>query len=195
MKKIYMLLIITVLFFTGCSNHDVSKESNSNNNKISDSNVSSNSNSNEKSNSNVSSNSNNSEKEQSIVKEDIDKSKIGSNKVTLYLFYSSTCSYCHREIEWLDKIKDKYDYLKIVKTEVNDNSEFYEKVVKEMKVNNLGVPLTIIGSDFVVGYSEEYCNQIINLVESYSTFKSCDSIDRIKNSKKLDECIKINKKG
>jgi thiol-disulfide isomerase/thioredoxin len=170
-----------MLFFTGCSNDEVRKESNSNSNKIS--------------NSNVSSNSNNSEKKQRVVKEDIDKSKIGSNKVTLYLFYSSTCPHCHSEIEWLDKIKDKYDYLKIVKTEVNDNSKFYEKVVKEMNVNNYGVPLTIIGSDFVIGYSEDLGNQIINLVESYSTFKSCDSIDRIKNSKKLDECIDINKKG
>ena len=167
MKKYFLFLLISLLLLTGCSSKS-NKESNSNLNKD-DSNVISNS--------------------------SFDKSKVGSNKVNLYLFYSSTCPHCHSEIEWLDSIKEKYSYLNIVKLEATENFEFYEKVIEQLKINDYHVPLTIIGSEYIIGYSEDLSKSIINLAEKYSTFKSCDAVDTIKNSGKLDECLSINKKG
>ena len=176
MKRLSIILLVSLFMITGCAekNEDTSnRTSNNTSNQVSNSNVTSNSN----------------------VVRDVDKSKIGDNKVTLYLFYSSTCPHCHNEIEWLDKIKDKYSYLNIVKTEATENMDFYEKVVEKMNINNYGVPLTIIGTDYVIGYSDSIGDEIINLIEFYSTFKSCDSIDTIKNSGNIGECININKKG
>lgn len=175
-KNIFLILIVLCLICCGCDdkkNVDEVNATNTSSNEIS-------------SNSNKVSNSN------SNVKKGNDK--IGKNKVTLYLFYSSTCPHCHAEIEWLDSIKDKYDYLNIVKYEARENTSLYESVVDKLNVNSYSVPLTIIGSDFTVGYSEAKNSTLLNLIESYSTYDHCDAVDTIKNNGNLEKCIKSNKK-
>ena len=114
------------------------------------------------------------------------------NKVTLYLFYSSTCPHCHAEIEWLDSIKDDYDYLEIVKYEANENTELYESVVEKMEINDYHVPLTIIGKDYEIGYSESKNDELINLIKSYSDKKHCDVVNAVKNDEDVKKCIDSN---
>ena len=170
-KNIFLVLVILCVMCCGCDNDKVESKdeiirSNSNNNEISSSNT--NSNSTKTTNNNTS--------------KDYDESKVGNNEVTLYLFYSSTCPHCHAEIEWLDSIKDKYKYLKIVKLEASKNTDLYESVVEKLKVNSYGVPLTVIGSEFNVGYNDSKGNELTKLIEKYSTFKHCDAVDAIKNN-------------
>lgn len=119
---------------------------------------------------------------------------IGTNKVNLYLFYSSTCPHCHAEIEWLNTIKSDYSYLNIVEYEASDNFSFYEAVVEQMQINDYHVPLTIIGSDYYVGFSESKKDNIISLIEQYSKIEHCDMVDTIKNDGDITKCNDINKK-
>lgn len=178
-KNIYLIITILCLICCGC---DKEKSRNESLNSNVSSNEISNSSSNSNTNSNLSEN------------KDYDENKVGNNEVTLYLFYSSTCPHCHAEIEWLDSIKDKYKYLKIVKYEASENSKLYESVVEKMKVNSYGVPLTVIGSDFSVGYNDSRSTQLIDLINKYSTFKHCDAVDTIKSNGDLEKCINSNKK-
>lgn len=189
-KNIFLILAILCIICCGCDNNKVEiTRSNSNNNDASSNNL----NSNEISSSNTNSNSTKTSTNTNSSK-DYDESKVGNSEVTLYLFYSPTCPHCHAEIEWLDSIKDKYKYLKIVKLEASKNTELYESVVEKMKVNSYGVPLTIIGSEFNVGYNDSKGNDLIKLIEKYSTFKYCDAVDAIKNNGDLEKCINSNKK-
>lgn len=123
----------------------------------------------------------------------LDSKLVGTNEVNLYLFYSSTCPHCHAEIDWLDDIKDEYPYLNVIKYEASDNFEFYEATVEQMKINDYHVPLTIIGSDFYVGFSEYKKDDIIKLIEKYSKYKHCDMVNIIKEGNDITKCNSINK--
>ena len=73
-----------------------------------------------------------------------------------------------------------------------NKEEQLKEILKIAKQNK--IPLTIIGSDFTVGYSEAKNSTLLNLIESYSTYDHCDAVDTIKNNGNLEKCIKSNKK-
>lgn len=172
MKKIF-IVIISLFLLVGCNSKKEEKNSNLNNN-ISNSNNVSNSNSNEK--------------------VDYDETKVGTYKVNFYLFYLSTCPHCHEELEWLDSIEKQYPYLNIIKHEVREDNSLYEKVVEKMGINDYHVPLTIIGNDYIIGYSAGKNSELTNLIKKYSTFSSCDVVKTIENNGNIDNCKKNNKK-
>lgn len=115
--------------------------------------------------------------------------------LNIYLLYSSTCPHCHDEIEWLDKIKDKYKNIKIIKYEVSQNRELYEKVLKKMDIEDMYVPLTIIGSHYTVGFSDDIEEEIESYIKKYSKFESCDVINKVINNKEIDSCRDKNYKN
>ena len=167
MKKITIVLV-ALLCLVGCNNKKEENKDEITSNVVSNSN------------SNITSNTNN----------DYDESKVGTNKVNFYLFYLSTCPHCHEELEWLETIEKKYSYLNIIKYEVQENSELYEKVVEKMNINDYHVPLTIIGSDYMIGYSSTKNEDFINLIKKYSTYSSCDVVNTIKNNGDVEKCMK-----
>jgi len=176
MKKI-LVVMISLLLLVGCNSKKVDNDSNSNN----------------KSNSNVS-NSNISPDSNSNINIDYDKTKVGTYKVNFYLFYLSTCPHCHEELEWLEGIKKQYPYVNFIKHEVQEDSSLYEKVVEKMGINDYHVPLTIIGNDYIIGYSAGKNSEITNLMKKYSTFSSCDMVKTIENNGNIDNCKKNNQK-
>lgn len=117
------------------------------------------------------------------------------NEIRLYLFHSETCPHCKEEIEYLDTIKDDYPNLDIVKYEVSDNEmnyNFYNKVIKETKINTGGsVPFTIIGTDYYVGFSKDIKNKIKKSLDKFSTGEYVDIISKIKNDEDISS-IKYN---
>ena len=36
--------------------------------------------------------------------------KVKAESLDVYLFHSNVCSHCMKEIEWLESIKDEYDF-------------------------------------------------------------------------------------
>lgn len=99
------------------------------------------------------------------------KEKVDEDKINLYLFYSETCPHCHDEMDYLESIKEKYkEHLNIYKYEVTkneNNSKILNSVKEVFNVNNPYIPFTVIGEDYIVGFSEATEITIESIIESY----------------------------
>ena len=80
-------------------------------------------------------------------------SYISAKDVKLYLFHSSTCPHCKEERAYLKKLQKKYDYLKVKEYEVHDSMSVTEQVRDGFGIKESYVPITIIGSDYIIGFS------------------------------------------
>ena len=93
------------------------------------------------------------------------------NKINLYLFHGSTCPHCAEEKVWLEDMKDKY------KNEVNfyyyevwenaNNANLMNQVISKLNIKSSGVPLTVIGEKYYVGYSKSTASSIENVIKNY----------------------------
>ena len=92
-------------------------------------------------------------------------------KVKLYLFYNYDCPHCAEEKIYLEQLQKEYKNLEIVKYEVKK-----DKKNKELLVNFLqskgweikGVPFTVIGTNYFVGYNDDIGTKIRCAVNYYS---------------------------
>ena len=100
------------------------------------------------------------------VNVDVDK-----DKVNLYLFRGEGCPHCRDEEKWLLGIEDKYkDKLNIYKYEVwhdEDNAKIMQEVKSELNATETGVPFTVIGKSYYVGYSDVIGSRIEDKIDSY----------------------------
>ena len=110
-------------------------------------------------------------------------------EITIYLFYSSSCPHCKKEKEFLSTLVD----VNIKQYEVSDNYDILDNVKDKMGIDISAVPITIIGSDYVIGYSDEIKNQILSMIESYEKNNYCDVVDLIIENKDINKCLEINK--
>ncbi len=170
MKKILVVILISTLL-VGCSSEKKIDSTNRN--------TSSNTNTNVDSNTNTNTNSNSNE---------------GKYVVNFYLFHSETCSHCQSEIRWLNSIEKDYPYLKVHYYEASKNVELYEKVKSELDISSDSVPLTIIGNDYYVGFSDAKGRKFLRIIKEESTKDRCDVVDAIINNKNVTECIEHNKR-
>lgn len=118
------------------------------------------------------------------------------NEIRLYLFHSSSCPHCKAEIEFLESIKDDYPSLKVVEYEVSKNEmnyNFYNKVLKKTGINTTGVPFTLIGTDYYVGFDESTGTdkEIKKSIEKFLNGDYVDVIAKIKNGEDISD-IKYN---
>lgn len=162
-KKILILLVLILL--VGCSN-----------NKNEDRNIDNNNNLSSESNTNLKDNSSNEDK----------------NEVNFYLFYSNTCSYCQDEKAWLSSIQKEHSYLKTHYYEVSENNEIYQKIKSIFNISSNGVPLTIIGNEYYLGFSDSKGRKFERIIKELSEKKSCDVVDAIINNRDYTSCMKIN---
>ena len=95
------------------------------------------------------------------------------NKISIYFFHGETCPHCAGEREWMEKtLKKKYDNIKIYSFEVYNNAKNKTKLTKLMdhyKVNNSGVPVTIVGKQVIVGWLDAKTSgaKIIDAIDGY----------------------------
>ena len=113
---------------------------------------------------------------------------ISAEDVDIYLFYSETCPHCASEKEYLETL----DNINVKKYEVSQYSKLYDKVVKRLDIDTQSVPLTIIGTDYTIGFSEDTKNELKNMIDAYSKVEYCDSIDLIIRNKDITDCLKQN---
>lgn len=90
-------------------------------------------------------------------------------KVEVIFFQADGCPHCHEEEQFLDKIKDDYP-IEIQSYEVSKsqkNFELAEQYRQKLDIKQPGVPLTIIGDSYVVGFrsAETTGQKIENLIE------------------------------
>ena len=109
--------------------------------------------------------------------------------VTIYLFYSSSCPHCKSEKEYLATLED----IEIKQYEVGTYSKLLTKVNNKLGIKESYVPITIIGSDYVIGYSDEIKSQIDGMIDAYSKKEHCDIVDLIIENKDTSKCFEMNK--
>lgn len=121
----------------------------------------------------------------------------------VYFFHGDGCPHCKEENKFLEKIKKDYQDIDIVKYEVwnnKDNQELMELVKRKMNIKEVGVPITIVGSTYIVGYTESYNDKIMRIINFYidNSNKYSDVVGSIKNNtlgnkKIVDEFKKVEK--
>jgi len=115
-------------------------------------------------------------------------------EIRLYLFHQNGCPHCEEELEFLETIEDDYPYLDIVKYEVSSNEmnyNFYNKVMKKTGINQTGVPFTMIGTDYYVGFGDDTKDSIKKSIEKFLNGEYIDVISMIKNDEDVSN-IKYN---
>lgn len=102
-----------------------------------------------------------------------------SKKVTIYFFHSEVCHHCINENKYLDMLEKKYkNKINIVRIQVyNDekNHDLMEKVKKRFDVGN-GVPFTVIGDKYFLGFSTTTEDQIKQTIDEYINGYSSETI-------------------
>lgn len=109
-----------------------------------------------------------------------------NKKISIYFFHGDGCPHCAEEEKFLSKIEKKYSNIEIVRYEVwynEDNSKLLEKVIDELDIKSQGVPVTIIGSTYVVGYNEIAADKINRMISFYLDNDYNDVVALIKNNK------------
>lgn len=120
-------------------------------------------------------------------------SVVSAKDVNLYLFHSSTCPHCKEERAYLKKLKKKYDYLKVKEYEVHDNALVTEKVRDSLGIKESYVPITVIGSDYIIGFSSATKDDIESLIKEYNDTDYCDVVNYIIKDKDYKKCMDKNK--
>ena len=97
---------------------------------------------------------------------------IKKNIINIYLFRGEGCPHCAQEEKWLKKIEDDYNkHVKVYYFEVwknEKNADFLKKVKKNLNTTIEGVPFTVIGDEYYVGYSDIIASKIENKIKSYA---------------------------
>ena len=91
-------------------------------------------------------------------------------KVDLYLFYGSGCPHCASEKEFLEQIEPNYEQLEVHLYEVwsnEENQELLGKVKEALNIDQSGVPVTVIGTDYFVGYNQDTATKIEEKIKNY----------------------------
>jgi hypothetical protein len=82
----------------------------------------------------------------------------GEQPVTLYLFWTTGCTHCLHEKEFLAALERRDTAVKVVALEVSarrENLELFQQVGKLLKADISGVPFTVIGNQYVIGWQDE----------------------------------------
>ena len=78
--------------------------------------------------------------------------------VNVYLFWTIGCPHCAYEKEFLTALKRRDQALQVVALEVSasrENLELFQKVGKFLNADVSGVPFTVIGNQYVIGWQDE----------------------------------------
>jgi thiol-disulfide isomerase/thioredoxin len=94
------------------------------------------------------------------------------NTVNIYFFWSETCPHCAKEKIFLNNLKKEIPNIIINNYEVSKNkknSDLLRTIGEKYNINVTGVPLTIIGKDYLTGYLNDQTTgkQIQTLVNKY----------------------------
>ena len=110
------------------------------------------------------------------------------NVVVINLFHWNQCSHCKEEITWLKELEQRRDDIKINYYEVTEYTDLSEAVREELYVMGDGVPLTVIGTDYIVGFGDSTKARITNLIDKYADKDYCDIVSLIIDNKDTEEC-------
>lgn len=116
---------------------------------------------------------------------------VEAKDVDVYFFHSDSCPHCAKEKTYLESIKDDMG-INIHYYEVNENPDIIDRVRDNLNINNYYVPLTIIGSDYLIGFGDNTQDEINDLINSYRNTNYCSIVKVILNDGNIQECLEKN---
>lgn len=117
-----------------------------------------------------------------------------SEVVDIHLFYSSSCSHCKNEKEYLNKLLESDKNIKIHLYRVNEiddyeNVELWDKVQDILNTKKGYIPYTVIGSQHIVGFANYTKANIEKAISSCREEGCYDIVSGIKDGKITKENI------
>lgn len=113
--------------------------------------------------------------------------------VRVYVVTNEKCKECDKEIEWLKSIKSEYIRLSVISIDSESDEELITKIKEALKIKKDDLPLTILGTNYFIGYDDKIKDNIANAIESYNDYdKHCELVTKLKNDEDITECIKEN---
>lgn len=85
------------------------------------------------------------------------KAEDGSQRVRLYLFWSTNCPHCHRALRFLDGLRDELPWLEVVDLELSDptNAATYQAFAEAIGVEAAYVPAFFYCGTAFHGYADD----------------------------------------
>lgn len=117
--------------------------------------------------------------------------KVEAKNVDLYLFHSDSCPHCAKERAYLKENADDLG-INVHYYEVSENTDIALKVIQGLKIDSGYIPITIVGSDYIIGFGDNTKDEIEDLVNSYRNTNYCDGVKTILNDGDIDKCFKKN---
>ena len=109
-----------------------------------------------------------------------------SESIKAYFFYGDGCPHCAKEMKFLQEMQKVYPNLEIKSFEIYRNKEnalFLQKVGKSLNADVSGVPFSVIGDEYFVGYAENITSEEIkNQLKKCNNGDYPDQIASIMNS-------------
>lgn len=121
----------------------------------------------------------------SVYGNDFSNKSNQDNQVTLYFFHGDGCPHCEDEIEWLNEVTKKYSNLLIKEYEVwynEDNDILMQKVKEQLGVTSKGVPFTVIGEKYFLGFGESTGNSMETQIRFCSKHTHSDIVKAIRDN-------------
>lgn len=78
--------------------------------------------------------------------------------VNIYFFWGDGCPHCAKEKPFLEKLKQRYPQVRVHSYEIWENAEYRNLMVafaRKLHATANGVPFTVIGETYVVGWMDE----------------------------------------
>ena len=108
----------------------------------------------------------------------------------VYVFYEENNENYEKEKQWLEEnpnIRKEY-------VNISENGELLNKVKDALKIKKDKLPLTVIGSNYLIGFDEKTQNKINEIIENYKTSgEYTDIVEKIRNGEDVKELVKTNK--
>jgi thiol-disulfide isomerase/thioredoxin len=119
------------------------------------------------------------------VKGDQEKSSIEhaspqKNEFVVHFFWGSGCPHCKEEKVFLNEMKKIYPHMKVMDYEVwydRENASLLSKMSKAYNIKAAGVPVTFIGKNIVVGFSEHSKKELSEFFQVCSAAQCLDPSD------------------
>ncbi len=116
-----------------------------------------------------------------------------SYSVKVNVFLKDDCEDCEKAKEWLEEYR-KEKFIDVEYININDNNELYDKIKKELKIKNNKMPLTIIGSNYFIGFNNKMKESLNKAITAYDEVDNyCDIVSKTRQNEDVKECIKQNK--
>lgn len=119
-------------------------------------------------------------------------------EIIVHFFWGSGCPHCKQEKVFLHEMRKKYPDMKVIDYEVwynKKNAALLATMAMAYNIRTSGVPVTFIGKNSVIGFSEHSKKELLSLIEECSNSRCVDPADIISGKASLVESPGLQKES